>query len=372
MADGRCLPALAREAEAWLVDRALPLWLARGVDRRHGGFHEALDQDGTPAAAPFKRLRVAARQTYVFTEGACRGVPGAREAALHGLAYIRTRMRHPDGGYASRCDIDGRQIDPTRDLYDLAFVLFAFAHAARLGDDSDVHGETLALADFITNAMRHPAGGFIEAIPPRLPRRQNPHMHLLEAALACIEHRPDPRFARLCDELVALYRDRLFDPRSGVLPEYYGDDWHVERPQGRALTEPGHHMEWAWLLAEAERLRGIRIEGAKALAAFALHHGLDPATGLLRGELFEDGTIADPAVRLWPHCEWLKAALVSDGAAGDPVAAWTAIARFLETPLPGLWHERWDPAGGFSPIPSPASTLYHITAAVVALGRHHA
>lgn len=361
-------PGYAESARAWLFGVAIPLWLERGVDRARGGFHETLEQDGAPGPAAFKRLRVATRQVYVFAEGARHGVPGAREAVEHGLAFIRTRMRHPDGGYASRCDADGRIVDSTRDLYDLAFVLFAFAHAYRLTGDEALRRDAHLLLDFISTGMRHPAGGYAEGVPPRLPRRQNPHMHLLEAALACFEHMPDPRFGALCDELAELCRKRFLDPRAGLLLEYYADDWRPSRPHGRALVEPGHHMEWAWLLAEAERLRGVRIEGAEALAVFALRHGLDPATGLLRGELFEDGAIADPAVRLWPHCEWLKAALVPGGAAGDPAAAWRALARFLDTPLPGLWFERWDPAsGGFAAGPAPASTLYHIVAAVAAL-----
>jgi mannose-6-phosphate isomerase len=185
---------------------------------------------------------------------------------------------------------------------------------------------------------------------------------------------PDPRFDALCDALATLCESRFLDAAAGTLGEYYEDDLLPRYDeQGRILVEPGHHFEWAWLLTELDRVRGRRVAGAAGLAGFALRHGLDPATGFLRGELFDDGSVATAAVRLWPHGEWLKAALALPGEAGDPVAAWAALARFLEVPVSGLWREQWDPApSGFLATPAPASSLYHITTAVMELRRHAA
>ena len=52
---------------SWLFETALPFWAEHGIDRVHGGVHEALKFDGTPAAHPFKRLRVLPRQIYCFS-----------------------------------------------------------------------------------------------------------------------------------------------------------------------------------------------------------------------------------------------------------------------------------------------------------------
>jgi mannose/cellobiose epimerase-like protein (N-acyl-D-glucosamine 2-epimerase family) len=364
----------ADTASEWLFRQAMPLWLEHGVDWRRGGFFEALDLVTLENRADFKRLRVTTRQIYVFVEGALAGVPRADEAVDHGLAFLLGPVRNADGGFASRCDLDGRIVDPTRDLYDLAFTLFALAHAHRLTGDARLKAEARALLDFVAERLRHPAGGFAESIPPVLPRRQNPHMHLLEAALACAEHIPDAAFDTLCDELAELAQQRFLDAGAGLLREYYADDLTpVCDAQRRALIEPGHHFEWAWLLTEYARIRGRGVPGGHALARTALRHGLDPATGLLRGELFDDGTVADGAVRVWPHGEWLKAALALPGTAGDPLAAWAALRRFLDAPTTGLWREQWDPASAcFSDKPAPASTLYHITTAVMELRSHAA
>ena len=369
--DALTLDQAAARASFWLFDTAMPLWLEHGVDWTRGGFYESLTLETLEPAAAFKRLRVLTRQIYVFTEGALNGVPRAEAAVDHGLAFLLKRARHPDGGFASRQDMDGAVIDPTRDLSDLAFVLFSLAHAHRLTQAPQLKTEALALLDFIRSEMRHPAGGYVEALPPRAPRRQNPHMHLLEAGLACLEHMPDPAFEALVDELTALCQRAFLNPRRDRLFEYFEDDLSAPlRPNGQGVVEPGHHLEWAWLFEEVRRVRGLSIAGGAPLAQFALAHGLDPATGLLLGELHEDGGVAEPRVRLWPHGEWLKAALRVEEVGDTWRNAWRAIERYLDTPTPGVWREQWDPAAGrFLDMPAPASTLYHVTTAVMELRR---
>jgi mannose/cellobiose epimerase-like protein (N-acyl-D-glucosamine 2-epimerase family) len=365
------LDAAADWASDWLYGAAMPLWLAHGVDWARGGFHESLTLEELRSEAAFKRLRVLARQIYVFSEGALHEVDQAREAVDHGLNFLFQHARHPEGGFASRQDMHGAIIDSTRDLYDLAFVLFSLAHAHRVTEDERLKQEALGLLTFIQTSMTHSSGGYVEAVPPRAPRRQNPHMHLLEAALACLEHMPDPAFEMLVDELVGLAERRFMNDQRTLLFEYFDDQLSGPvRTHGAAVIEPGHHMEWAWLFREVERVRGVKISGDDTLARFALAHGLDQGSGLLRGELFEDGEVADSLVRLWPHGEWLKAALRVPAIHDTWPDAWSALKRFLDTPTTGLWREQWKASEGrFLDTPAPASSLYHIVTAVTELRR---
>jgi mannose/cellobiose epimerase-like protein (N-acyl-D-glucosamine 2-epimerase family) len=111
----------------WLTDQAWPLWLEHGVDWQRSAFHEHLDPASLRCAASFRRLRVAARQTYVFSKAARYHIPHAKEAVALGLDFLQGPARLPDGGFAWRFDLDNQQIDPTLDLYDHAFVLLAFS-----------------------------------------------------------------------------------------------------------------------------------------------------------------------------------------------------------------------------------------------------
>jgi len=360
--DGKTRRDVQAAARSWLEEYALPVWLDRGVDRARGGYYDSLTLGEARNAAPYKRLRVLTRQIYVFSFAARLGVAGASDAVYHGLDFLLGPARNPDGGFSCRFDLDGRTIDDRRDLYDLAFVVFALGHAYRLKPDALLRDEALQLLAFVSDRMRHPAGGYLESIPPVLPRRQNPHMHLLEAALVWADLEPDGAFAALALELADLFTAHLYQPHQGVVLEYYGQEWQTDGE--RKVVEPGHQFEWAWLLSRLSRHGRSQGDAAAALMNFAHHHGRDEQSGLLYGELDLTGEVVTAAVRVWPHTEWLKAEVTSGTSAGV-VAAWSAIDRFLQVPTRGLWTEIWDPANRqFSDGPAPATTLYHIAMAI--------
>jgi len=350
------------ELRAWLLERAMPLWLEHGVDWQKGAFLEELHPDGLASNASFRRLRVAARQVYVFSRAAALGVPRAAEACDLGLAWIAS-VRQPDGGYVSRTDLAGSPIEPIRDLYDHAFVLLALAYSGR-------RDEAMALLAYLTENFHHPLGGWREGMPDALPRRQNPHMHLLEALLAAGEHLRETAFLDLADGLITLFAERLYQPEEGALPEYFTADLQPVREAGCYLVEPGHHHEWVWLLSEHRRVS--RAAGrvpqdttaiSTRLLGFAERHGVD-AAGDISAELWSDGRVASDATRIWPYTERLKA-LVAAGDGEALMGGCAALGRFLDHPVAGLWHER----RGFAPgSASPASSLYHLTCAILEPG----
>ncbi len=105
--------------------------------------------------------------------------------------------------------------------------------------------------------MRHPGGrGYLTALPASGHRKQNPHMHLLEAALVNLEAGGDARFLALADEMVGLFCDHFYDGVTGTLGEYFDESWRRAAGEAGRAIEPGHHFEWAWLLAAYQRISG--------------------------------------------------------------------------------------------------------------------
>lgn len=351
------------QALSWLCETALPLWLAHGVDWSGGAFIEDLDPATLRQGADFRRLRVAARQVYVFAHAARLGVPRAEDAVELGLGFLRHVARGEDGGHARCFSTGNRPTDLTRDLYDHAFVLLAYATAGR----RIAARETLG---FIDGTLAHPEAGWRESLPDALPRRQNPHMHLLEAVLAAAESFGDPVYLDRADTIVDLFADRLFQRDEGALPEFFDDALIPLREAGRFIVEPGHHHEWVWLLDEHRRIsaqagrtpRNTRADAA-ALMAFAERHGVN-RDGIVAAELWSDGAVKKSATRVWPHTERLKALSRTGADAATRTAALSALWRFIAAAPQGLWCETWD--GDFiRGRVSPASTLYHITCAVL-------
>ncbi len=361
-------PPLAHELaalRAWLVGAALPLWLAHGVDRARGGFYEALDLHTYRCAAPFRRLRVAARQIVVFSQAHALGLPGADDAVRLGLHFLHSHAALQDGGYAWRFDLDHRPIDLTRDLYDHAFVLLALATAAPLAGTDALRPPALRLLTWLDDAFAHPQGGYQESLPAALPRRQNPHMHLLEALLAATATFGDPVFRSRAQALVDLFATRLFDTQAGALPEYFDDALTPIRQGGVFLVEPGHHCEWVWLLHQARGL-GLRVpdEAPRHLMAFVDRHGIDPVHGGLVDEVGSDGILRAGGSRLWPQTERLRAEFLRpDPSPGAQLQAVRALAAYLRPD--GLWHERRAVDGALSDQAAPASSLYHLTGAIL-------
>ena len=366
MQDATPLAATTAGMRAWLVSRALPLWLEHGVDRPAGAFVEQLQHGDYRCDAPFRRLRVAARQTWVFAQGHQAGIPGADAAVALGIDFLDRHASLPGGGYARLFDLANRPIDTMLDLYDHAFVLLALAGAAAVLPAARLRERALALEAFIGDAFVHPLGGYLESLPPALPRRQNPHMHLLEALLAAHAAFGDPVFLARARVLAELFLARLYDPVTGALPEFFDDALQPLRSENGFSVEPGHHCEWVWLLHQYAAVTGPDANLARAaggLMAFVDRHGLHPATLDVIGGVDSTGAAPVLGTRLWPQTEMLKAACVrtDDTEAGRNKAA----ARLAAWLLPdGLWHERRNAAGVPVPGPVPASSLYHLVGAI--------
>jgi mannose-6-phosphate isomerase len=359
----------------WFVEQALPLWGSAGFDAREGQFVEQLAFDRTPLLDVPRRAMAQARQIYVFGLAHERGwFQGGDQLAGHAYRQLIARYGAAGGtrGWAFSADRSGRIVDARRDLYAQAFVLLALAAIRRLGGGAEplrLARETLA---FMDAEMAAPTGGYLEAMPgPAALRRQNPHMHLLEAFLAWHAVAPDEGFDARAWAIVDLLEQRFlvhgddnvalvecFDERLAPLggPDY--------------AFEPGHHFEWVWLLSECTRLTGRSHSGlAQALWSSALRFGFR-VDGAVLDAVTISGSRLDSGVRLWPLTEALKAcrsrlAVPAGVIAREPDAiAETLLATFLRPAPPGLWLDHFDSSGRLTRDNAPSSSLYHLCCAL--------
>ncbi|MGD0142058.1 MAG: AGE family epimerase/isomerase [Rhizomicrobium sp.] len=380
MKNGRGYDAFRRERDAltaWLFDDALPLWWRVDADRVSGGFFEQIGQDGKPIDG-IRRVRVPARQIYSFAVSRDLGWNGPFEAVEHGLNFLVTKCYGSNGCFLSNVTPEGRPVGREFDLYDNAFGLFglAFGFAART---ERVLLATLAdtIRDKLITGWAHPLGGFEEAEPRMLPLRANPHMHLLEAALAWIEIDPaSEAWNSLADELAELCLAKFLHPANGCVREFFDGDWNPAPGEMGHIAEPGHQFEWGWLLTRWGRMRARddALAAAKKLVMLGERHGVDPVRGVAFNLIRDDLSPMDKAARLWPQTErikgWLAAASLADTAdeidqAFAKVADASAVLRrYFETPIRGLWRDKMDEEGRFVEEPAPASSLYHIVCAI--------
>ena len=371
------LRALAQKLDRWMREEALPLWWAAG---RHpnGSFYEALDFSGRPVAATGARVRVQARQVYSFALGRELGwhESGLAEGLARSLDRFQETCVGPEGLPGMQVDIEsGRMGDPRPNLYETAFWLLALAQCRPVLGPGSVDAR---IGRLLENIDRHLAcengAGYRELLPHGTLRLQNPHMHLYESLLSLYAHTHRPEVADRAERLLAFARQTFFDSGVGVVAE----EVDPARPAPAGWYEPGHSLEWVWLLGYRARLFGVPLD------TFALrlydHYG---ESGFPEGatpmRLTADHAAIDPSCRLWSQTEALKAHLCiaelgpenRAPAALERAAACAAAIhdRWLATDRRGLFFDRFDAAGELMSEDVPGSMPYHLVVTISELSR---
>jgi len=358
----------AKEARSWLMDGCFPLWSDVGVGKTF--FLERLHPSHKPIDSPLTRVRVQARQTYLFSLAARMGWNPDRAKALVklGAAAVSGPSLRADGLPGRTLNVATRQLEnDTADLYDTAFSLFALAEATRIGEEvsglsANCHKLLAALDTHLRDSEN---GGYKEALPRDQYRLQNPHMHLFEACLALNVAEPSGNHLSRASEILDLFASKFTKP-DGLLGERFAQNWETLSGDDHDVIEPGHQFEWVWLLhTYAKQTRSEPLEAMDHLYRFACST-LD-GNGRAIQEVRRDGTPVDTSRRTWPQTEALKAHLAM-AERGDGDAATRAILSFdvlmdeYLTPEGG-WVDHYGADGEVIAKDMPASTGYHVALA---------
>ena len=367
----------AREARLWLLDSCFPLWADHGVNAS-GLFPEALTMSLDEAPSDTTRVRVQARQTYVFAEAWRLGWKRDTAARLvtAGVATLAGRALNEQGLAGRLLSTEtGSLTDPVFDLYDTAFTLLGLAEAARGPGPAEpalaAASTILASLDRVARDPDH--GGYAETLPRPAQRQQNPHMHLLEACLALHAAQPGGGHLARAQELVDLFENRFTAGENGLLGEYFAPDWSPLPGDPGRIVEPGHQFEWVWLLHAHARLKGEPVSpAAERLYTFALTT-LD-VDGRAIQTAARGGAPIDASRRTWPQTEALKAHLAMYEAHRDERFAEAACRSFdvlMDEYLTedGGWIDHFSAGGAVLSGNMPASTGYHVVLAFAELIR---
>lgn len=373
------LSAASNRLEQWIREAALPLWLRVGIDPRTGANYERLTPQGEVDTEVDSRVRVQARQAFFFAQAYDRGwCPQGKDVAQGLLRFIRERAAHPSagGGYVHLMNARFEVIDTKQDLYDHAFSLLANAWGYRAFGEDIYLREAEKLVAHLDARLGSPCGGWIEGDYDYACRRQNPHMHLFEAFLALYDATGEARWLARVGELFALFQTRFFDAEQGVLFEFFNEDWtHLADARGE-VVEPGHMMEWVWLLDWYSRRSGRPVKQyIDLLYNRGLEIGMAPS-GLLYDAVAPDGRVLDSNKRCWGITELIKASLVQIRA-GHPDAEAVAVKAvddlftyYLCASTPGSYVDRRGAGDEVVSDIAPASSLYHLIVAAVELIDH--
>ena len=392
-----------RSAESWLKNSAIPLWCDNGRDLVSGGVVEHLSDQGDPIQGEDKRLRVLARQIYAVSHAMVAGITTDQSTFLEGcFETLITSGWREEGGWVHKfpgsCGIG----DSSPEGCDHAFVLLGLSWMYRATGNPECLEWIKKTQDYLDHFLLPLGGGdpvkkagkafelntvamqFGEAPPQKFVHLKkglfpvdgycttpNTLMHLLEAFMAVFEATGDQYYLMRAGEIVDQFERNILNAESwAVIEPQNSNVFSGTHPQSAII--PGHHYEWISLLLIYGRLSGRNlIMPARKLFAFAQAFGSNENTGLVVDELAPSGEIRNFSSRCWVQCELLKAliALRESGEENLDRRLEQAVDRlfeyYLDPVMPGLWHDKIDAEGNPVKGNVPASTLYHLTGALI-------
>ena len=369
----------SKQIVEWLSLNALPLWSQAGVDSEAGGFTEKLTLDGRPIFDCDKRLRVQTRQIYVYSHAhllgwkPLTGCPDALTVASAGVKFLTEHFWSKDNrGFIFSTTRSGATADSRIEAYEQAFAIFALAWYHRATrDPAALEWAEIAIDAMDQNLADSEHGGFFENENRTSPRRQNPHMHYLEAMLAMHTASGNANYLARAHKIVELFCRRLLGANSGSLGEYFTLEWNRHPSELGNIVEPGHHFEWTWLLHQYSQASGQDIESeARTLYDFGEQYGVDysfnPFSGLAIDSVSRTGVPIDKRKRLWVQTEAIKAQIAriefeDNKTAHDRLEVLlTGVFEHYLSKGRGNWQDHLDEKGRAIATTAPASSFYHI------------
>ncbi|MGL1956718.1 MAG: AGE family epimerase/isomerase [Colwellia sp.] len=362
----------------WLAHDALSLWSKDGIDK-FGASIEQFTASGSVDENSDKRVRVQARQMLVFSAAQQQGWINNGMTLISGIdSFVERFARLPNNKsdtssdkvkFAHILDRNNNIINANHDLYDIAFFFLGYAWRYHALNDLNALNKANDLLTVIDDDLKGAPGGWIEGNYQAPYRRQNPHMHLFEAFITLYQVTKDGKWLAKAGEIYCLFETKFFDHDKGVLLEFFNDNWQVASDEKGSTIEPGHMMEWVWLLRQYQKVTQAPVDKyCHALYHNALKYGLDGDSQLLFDEINLSAPSNKKTKRCWPMTEWLKASLAQSESVNsdynyqqDALTAITQLKKYyLTAAKPGQYVDQIDGNNKVCVDTAPASTLYHL------------
>ncbi|MBN1378269.1 MAG: AGE family epimerase/isomerase [Gammaproteobacteria bacterium] len=368
------LQLVAKEFERWIRDQALPLWAGAGFNHTSGVSYERLLADGKPDLEVSNRVRVQARQIFVFAFAQYLGwYSDGYSRTEKMLTFVERVARHPtaENGYIHLLDSQFRVIDKKQDLYDHTFHLLANIWCYRAFDLQECLHRAESLIHYLDTKFASRYGGWLEGDYIFPARRQNPHMHMFEVMLAFYDATGDSKWLDRAGEIYHLFVNYFYDGNQEVLFEYFNEDWTLVAGEQGKIVEPGHMLEWVWLLRWYESRTNIDVSKyADAMYRKTLEVGVCPETGLIFDEVLVTGGTIKASKRCWPTIEYIKASIAQARKGNEEAIEHTtrAIEKLMlyyidPAATAGAYIDQRAADNSILVDHAPASTLYHLIVA---------
>ncbi|SEW54035.1 AGE family epimerase/isomerase [Chitinophaga arvensicola] len=299
----------------------LDYWTTYTPDETNGGFYGKVDNDNQPTSTAPKGAVLNARILWTFS--AAFNSTGKKEyLAIADRAYQYFERHFIDevyGGVYWTVDYTGQPAETKKQVYAIAFALYAYSEYYKATAHPVVQSRSVALYNSIEQHSFDPLhGGYFEAFTRewkeiadlRLSEKDanekktmNTHLHIVEAYANLYTIWPDVQLRQQIQRLLQLFYDKIIDLKSGHLHLFFDEQWEIKSNE----VSYGHDIEASWLLQEAAEIIAdpALIEQYKALALLVTHVTLKEGIDKDGGLWYEYNNTLIEEKHWWPQAEAL-------------------------------------------------------------------
>ena len=274
---------LAQQYKSELLDRVMPFWMEKSIDKEFGGYFTCLERDGEVFDTD-KFIWLQGREVWMLST-LYNKVEKRQEwldAAILGAEFLKKYGHDGNLNWYFALDREGHPLVEPYNIFSYTFAVIAFGQLSIATGNQEYADIAKKTFDIVLSKVDNPKGRWSKAAPgARSLKSFALPMILCNVALE-IEPLLDKDFLdKTIETCVHEVMDVFYRPELGLIVEHLGTDNELVDCMDGRLLNPGHAIEAMWFIMDLGKRLGDQalIEKAVKIALAEAEYGWDKQYG---------------------------------------------------------------------------------------------
>ena len=274
---------LAQQYKSELLDRVMPFWMEKSIDKEFGGYFTCLERDGEVFDTD-KFIWLQGREVWMLST-LYNKVEKRQEwldAAIQGAEFLKKYGHDGNLNWYFALDREGNPLVEPYNIFSYTFAVIAFGQLSIATGNQEYADIAKKTFDIVLSKVDNPKGRWSKAAPgARSLKSFALPMILCNVALE-IESLLDKDFLdKTIETCVHEVMDVFYRPELGLIVEHLGTNNEMVDCMDGRLLNPGHAIEAMWFIMDlGKRLDDqTLIEKAVKIALAEVEYGWDEKYG---------------------------------------------------------------------------------------------
>ena len=274
---------LAQQYKSELLDRVMPFWMEKSIDKEFGGYFTCLERDGEVFDTD-KFIWLQGREVWMLST-LYNKVEKRQEwldAAIQGAEFLKKYGHDGNLNWYFALDREGHPLVEPYNIFSYTFAVIAFGQLSIATGNQEYADIAKKTFDIVLSKVDNPKGRWSKAAPgARSLKSFALPMILCNVALE-IEPLLDKDFLdKTIETCVHEVMDVFYRPELGLIVEHLGSDNELVDCMDGRLLNPGHAIEAMWFIMDLGKRLGDQalIEKAVKIALAEAEYGWDKQYG---------------------------------------------------------------------------------------------